>query len=90
MERRDSPRQNNAFSGLLFIDGNLSAVECVGRDISDAGARLQFPTPPIVAEFFGSAHPNQEAECAKVRWRDGDEIGICFHAAPKKKWPILA
>src|ERR1700733_2374380 len=83
MERRDSPRHNKVFfRAFVYFDSNLTAVDCVVRDISETGARLQFATPQIVTEFLDLHIPIKgQSFHAKVQWRDGEEIGVSFHAA---------
>jgi hypothetical protein len=43
IERRDSPRRNTCFfRGFVYFENSTIAADCIVRDISDAGARLQF------------------------------------------------
>jgi hypothetical protein len=54
------------------------------RDISDTGARLQFSAPQKLTEILDLFIPLKgQSFHAKVRRRDGDEIGIAFHASTK-------
>jgi hypothetical protein len=85
IEDPDAPRQNRVFfRGFVYFDSNLTAVECVVRDISDTGARLQFATPQVVTDFLDLHIPVKgQSFHAHVRWRDGAEIGVAFHEAKK-------
>jgi hypothetical protein len=76
-----APRQNKVFfRGFVYFDSNLTAVDCVVRDISETGARLQFATPQVVTDFLDLHIPIKgQSFHAKVRWRDGVEIGVAFH-----------
>lgn len=66
----------------MYFGNVLTAVDCVVRDISDTGARLQFPAPQ---EFNGllELHIPIKGQSfhARVRWHDGVEMGVQFHAA---------
>jgi hypothetical protein len=83
IERRDSPRRNTCFfRGFVYFENSTIAADCIVRDISDCGARLQFSVPQKFTEI--SLIPLKRQSChAKVRQRDGDEIAIAFHASTK-------
>jgi PilZ domain len=87
IEDPDAPRQNRVFfRGFVYSDSNLTAVECVVRDISDTGARLQFAAPQVVTDFLDLHIPVKgQIFHAHVRWRDGAEIGVAFREAKKRK-----
>jgi hypothetical protein len=83
MEKRGSPRQNKCFfRAFVYFEGSGTAVDCVVRDISDTGARLQFPGPQKLSEFMDLHIPvrGQSYHHSKLQWEDGNEIGIAFHA----------
>jgi PilZ domain-containing protein len=82
IEDRGSPRQNKCFfRGFVYFGGVLTAVDCVVRDISDTGARLQFSAPQKFSDLLDLHIPIKSLVFrAKVRWRDGAEMGVRFHA----------
>jgi hypothetical protein len=82
MERRDSPRRNTCyFRAFVYFPGNIPAVDCVVRDISETGARLQFSNPMKYPEFMDLHIPIKGQNFhSKVMWNDGNEIGVAFHA----------
>jgi hypothetical protein len=82
IEKRGSPRQNRCFfRAFVYFDGGGTAVDCVVRDISETGARLQFSAPRKISEILDLHIPIKgQSFHAKVRWEDGNEIGIAFHA----------
>lgn len=82
IENRESPRQNKCFfRGYVYFGGVLTAVDCVVRDISDTGARLQFPVPQKFDGLLDLHIPIKGQNFhAKVRWHDGVEMGVQFHA----------
>ena len=68
-ERRSSSRYNN----------RRSSVDCLVRDVSDAGAKLVFAgavTIPDVVELYLSN--KEEVRRARIEWRKGDETGVSF------------
>jgi hypothetical protein len=82
IENRGSPRQNRCFfRAFVYFEGSAIPVECLVRDISDTGARLQFPRPQKLSELLDLHIPVKgQSFHSKVRWEDGNEIGIAFHA----------
>jgi hypothetical protein len=85
IENRDSPRHNRCFfRAFVYFEKNTVAIDCVVRDISDTGARLQFPKRQDFTEDLDLHIPAKgQSFHAKVRWNDGDEMGIAFHASTK-------
>lgn len=85
IERRDSPRRNTCFfRAFVYFENSTVAVDCIVRDISDTGARLQFPKPQRFTEILDLYIPVKGLSFhANMRWQDGDEIGIAFHANTK-------
>ncbi|WP_332872995.1 PilZ domain-containing protein [Caulobacter hibisci] len=76
-ERRTSPRLSTNRSGKLLC--GAFAWDCVIRDVSDGGARVQMlagSSPPVSAQLVdlvgGLAHD------VKVAWRKDRELGLIF------------
>jgi hypothetical protein len=82
IEDRGSPRQNKCFfRGFVYFGGVLTAVDCVVRDISETGARLQFALPQNFNGYLDLHIPIKgQSFHAKIRWHDGVEMGVQFHA----------
>ena len=81
IEKRGSPRQNRCFfRAFVYFEGGGTAVDCVVRDISETGARLQFAKPQKISEVVDLHIPIKgQSFHAKVRWEDGNEVGVVFH-----------
>jgi hypothetical protein len=82
IERRESPRRNTCFfRAFVYFEHSVTAVDCVVRDISDTGARLQFSRPEKYSEILDLVIPVKGQHFrAKVRWQDDTEMGVAFHA----------
>jgi hypothetical protein len=82
IENRQAVRHNKCFfRGFVYFGGNLTAVDCVVRDISDSGARLQFAQPPTLTSTLDLNIPIKGRNFhARVCWHDGCEIGVAFQA----------
>jgi hypothetical protein len=78
-ERRRATRQRSLLRGLAYLGNSPSAMNCVVRDISETGARLQFSGPVTAPDMIDLHIPakNQTLHC-RVSWREVDEIGVRF------------
>jgi hypothetical protein len=78
-ERRSSSRQRSFLQGRIYYNNRRSSVDCLVRDVSDAGAKLVFAgavTIPDVVELYLSN--KEEVRRARIEWRKGDETGVSF------------
>jgi hypothetical protein len=83
-EKRIIRRQRVLKSGkIIFADGN-SVVDCVIRNLSVAGARLEVPTTIGLPHEFSllDAHSGR-TYIAKVAWRRGETMGVEFSDPPE-------
>jgi hypothetical protein len=85
IEDRDAPRHNTCFfRAFVYFQNKDLSIDCVVRDISDTGARLQFSKPQNFSEILDLHIPAKGQNFhAKVRWSDGNEIGVAFHVSTK-------
>jgi hypothetical protein len=92
IERRDSPRHNTCFfRAFVYFENNGTAVDCIVRDISDTGARLQFAKPQNFAELLDLHIPVKGQNFhAQVRWQDDNQMGVAFHASAKRETADLS
>jgi PilZ domain len=78
-ERRQASRQKSFLRGLVYPGNSPSAVSCLVRDLSDTGARLIFSAPIAATELLELHIPVKGQRLhGKVKWREGNEIGIAF------------
>ena len=83
-EKRESPRRKCFLRAFVYFEGRRTAVDCVVRDISDIGARLQFDEPLVSTELLDLHIPVKGRNFhAEKRWHNGDQIGVTFNAAKK-------
>ena len=80
MDNRDAPRYKCFLRAFAYVDDSGIAVDCVVRELSDTGARLQFSKPREFSEFVDLHIPIKgQSFHSKVLWHEGDEIGVAFH-----------
>jgi hypothetical protein len=63
----------------MYIGKSPFPVECLVRDVSDAGARLKYSGRILATDVINLHIPNKgQILRAKIQWREADEIGISF------------
>jgi PilZ domain len=81
-DRRKSHRQKSLLRAFVYFGNSASPVECIVRDLSEAGARLKFQYLPTTTHDVDIHIPVKGQKLrADVRWQEGDEIGIAFASA---------
>jgi len=81
-ERRTASRKRSFLRGTVYFNGRLSSIDCVIRDFSDEGARLEFASVVTLPDNFELYIPTRDQTLdAHVRWRNDTEVGITFGAA---------
>jgi len=85
IEKRDAPRRKCFLRAFVYFEGRGTAVDCIVRDISDIGARLQFDKPLVLNELLDLHIPIKgQSFHAEKRWHDGDH-GPRAHMAQSTK-----
>jgi hypothetical protein len=81
-ERRRSARSKSFLRGCVLFNNGRSALDCLVRDVSAAGARLIFTEPAAIPDTVDLHIPQKDKTLhAHVQWREGQEIGVTFAAA---------
>jgi hypothetical protein len=78
-ERRKATRKKSFLKGTVYFNHRHSSIECTIRDLSDYGARLEFPAPVTLPDPVELEIPTREQTLqARVRWRKNNEVGVSF------------
>ena len=78
-ERRGPARQSSFLRGCIYFNNRRSAIDCLIRDVSPAGARLIFSEAVSVPDVFDLYIARKEETLrAHVQWRHRDEAGVAF------------
>jgi hypothetical protein len=76
--KRSSPRQRTLKAGkIMFGEKDAVTVDCIVRNLSKTGARLQVPHSVIIPGAFKLALSGT-VRVVTVVWRKGDLIGVRF------------
>lgn len=84
-EHRTSPRVRSFLRGEIIHSNGSSKTECIVRDLSEGGARVEAPATVTVPEFFELHIPLRNAIYrAQIVWQHGQDLGLQF-AKPEAK-----
>lgn len=79
IERRALVRHKTFIKGRIYFNNRLSSLDCIVRDITDEGARLQCSENVSLPDAFDLYLPNKDEYFqAHVSWRRGDNLGITW------------
>ena len=80
-ERRAHNRHRTFIKGRIYFNNRLASHDCIIRDVSDGGSRLEFTESVTLPERFELHIPSKdEYYLAQVRWRKGTNLGVSLHA----------
>jgi PilZ domain len=78
-EPRRSARNKLFVRGFIRTPKSKSSIDCMVRDLSEAGAKLRFRCTPLITDFFELHIPARDAVLrAKLVWMNNCEAGVSF------------
>jgi PilZ domain len=78
-ERRSHIRRRTFKGGKLIFNKGLSVLDCIIRDMSEHGARVELGTTIGVPDTFELIiAPDRVKRSCKIAWRSKRHIGISF------------
>jgi hypothetical protein len=81
-ERRQSARRRTYLGGRASYEKPVSSDECLVRDRSPGGARIEFPgSTPFPNAFDLTIRDGGETRSVRVVWRDGLQVGVAYESA---------
>jgi hypothetical protein len=82
-DRRALVRHRTFIQGRIYFNNGMSSVDCIVRDLTEGGSRLEVPETVALPDAFELFLPNKdESFHAKVAWRKGNSIGISWTSEP--------
>ena len=81
LERRSLVRHKTFIKGRIYFNNRLSSMDCIVRDLTSNGARLEFSESVTLPEAFEIYIPNKdEFFRAHVEWRKGGQLGVRWNS----------
>ncbi|HEV7275008.1 MAG TPA: PilZ domain-containing protein [Devosiaceae bacterium] len=78
LEKRLSPRRNTMIEARIAFDGGRSKVDCLIRNLSDGGAKLEVASVKAIPNSFDLIAPGHRPHACRVVWRALKEMGVEF------------
>ena len=76
---RKALRKRSYLRGAINFNKACNTFDCVVRDISPEGARLDLSGAVSLPDIFDLYIPQKERTlCANIAWRNGEEVGVAF------------
>ena len=73
IERRALIRHKTFIKGRIYFNNRLSSMDCIVRDVTEKGARLQVSESVVLPDTFELYLPNKDEHFrAQAQWRKGD------------------
>lgn len=87
-EKRTEPRKKTFMKGRILFNGGASSMDCLIRDLSEHGARLELTDTAILPEVFDLYILHKDTTYrSTVRWRNGGSFGVTFGTTKKAEVP---
>src|SRR5687768_12318486 len=78
-DKRTSPRLRSFLKGRVLFNGGQNSLDCLIRDMSSMGARLELSGSVTLPDRFDLYLPHRdETWRAHLQWRRGGQIGVAF------------
>ena len=76
-ERRIASRQRTLKAGTIILNEGFSTIDCLVRNLSESGARLEVEHPLTLPDRFELTLDGHSKACAVV-WKSVRHVGIRF------------
>ncbi len=81
VERRSLVRHKTFMKGRIYFNNRLSSMDCIVRDVTNNGGRLEVSESVPLPDAFEIYLPNKEEYFhARVEWRKGGHIGVSWRS----------
>jgi hypothetical protein len=77
-DRRSSVRKKVVRAARVIFNENQNLVDCTILDLSDGGAKLEFPSRQVLPRTFDLQMQNGAIYRCEVRWAKDNFFGVRF------------
>ncbi|MDR3419876.1 MAG: PilZ domain-containing protein [Xanthobacteraceae bacterium] len=79
IERRALARHKTFIKGRIYFNNRLSSMDCIVRDITANGGRLECSENVTLPELFELYIPHKDEYFrARIEWRKGNNLGVSW------------
>ncbi len=80
-EQRLQPRRHTMILATIVFDSGRTRLDCVIRNLSDGGAKIELATVRGIPNNFDLLVPGHRPQPCQVAWRALKEMGVQFLAS---------
>ncbi len=77
-DRRTHPRKKVQATGKVIFNDSQSMIDCTILDISEGGAKLEFPNRQVLPRTFVLQLGDGSVTSCEVRWAKDNYFGVRF------------
>ena len=78
-DKRSTPRLRSFLKGRVLFNGGQNSLDCLIRDVSATGARLELSASVTLPDRFDLYLPHRDETCkVHSQWRRGSQLGVAF------------
>jgi hypothetical protein len=82
IDQRSNTRRRSFLRAKVLFPNKAATMDCLVRDISETGARLDIGSQAVIPERFDLHIPQKGVtHQAIIRWRALEEMGVSFESA---------
>lgn len=86
IEQRQSLRSRVIYNGVVAFNERRSTIECVVRNFSDDGARIDFENPALLPDEIDLFIPKKNRSFrATIVWANEDRAGLTFRRVSRNE-----
>lgn len=87
-EKRSAARVRSFLKGRILFNNRMSSMDCLIRNISGTGAKLEIGVSATIPDVFELQIPQRgDTLRAHLMWRRGEEVGVTFSEAQAPRDP---
>jgi hypothetical protein len=89
LDRRQSVRGRVYYGGVIAFNGRNSTMNCVVRDFSPLGAKVEFDNTALLPDEVDVTIVRKGFSCqARIVWRRANQAGVAFRNPKPSAAPI--
>ena len=86
IEHRQTLRSRVIYTGVVAFNERRSTIECVVRNFSDDGARIEFENPAMLPDEIDLFIPKKNRSFhAKIVWANAGQAGLTFRSVSRNE-----
>ena len=86
IEQRQTPRPRVIYTGVVAFNDHRSTIECVVRNFSDDGARIELENPALLPDEIDLFIPKKNRTFrARMVWAKAGQAGLTFRSRSRNE-----